>query len=422
MASDMVVALGQAAVNGTALFGADCYARPTFRHRLNLTPGRAHPLDEVVRTTYLRRPPARQTCSVLGCRLDDCWGFCHAVNEHHVASGVTGWHSRVPLAETGLTDTELTRLALERGHTALHAVDVLTDLISRHGQCAEPGGRPGNPADNIFLIADPHEAFVVEAAGRHWAIQECLQVRAVTGAGLVRQDWDRLAPGFADLAQRHGWWHDDGHKLDVTCCHDPNDPSHAAARRRWGRATLALEQQNGSIDDQFLRRLLLDHYETSAASKAHRPPSALSGSFLAPLPGAPHPVLAWAAFGLPRVAVFFPVWLDGELPAALCQGGNDVWQQTQQLLALSEGTDEERQQLADALERLQTTFDRDVETFLPQAWLLKQQGDHGRLGTLATALMQKHVQLFEKEWRQLQASREPTAEPEYAEEYVSYIS
>ena len=422
MASDMVVALGPAAVGGVTLFAASCYARPTFRYGLDRAPAGTHPLDETIRTTYLKLPQARQTAAVLGSRTGEGWGFNQGVNEHHVAVGVTGWRSRLPATDVGLTGTELVRLALERSHTALQAVDVLTDLISRHGQCAEPGGRPGNPADNIFLVADGQEAFVVEAAGQHWALHECRQVRAVTGVSLVRQDWRRLAPGLVDFAVRQNWWKGDGNKLDFACCLDPQADGHSAARRRWGRATLALEQQNGAIDAFFLRRMLPEQYEATAGLKTHRPPAALAGTFVTALAGGSQPAHAWVSFGVPRVALSFPVWLDGELPAALCRpcaDGADVWQQTQQLLALTEAADDARAQLAEALERLQATFDQEAEALNAQAASLRQ-ADATRFRTQAGELMHRHVQLFEAEWRRLQGLHEPAIKRARADEIVSY--
>jgi hypothetical protein len=64
MASDLVVALGKATVHGTTLFGANDFARPGRRQRLQLIAGRNHPLDDPVRATYLRLPQARQTYSM----------------------------------------------------------------------------------------------------------------------------------------------------------------------------------------------------------------------------------------------------------------------------------------------------------------------------------------------------------------------
>jgi hypothetical protein len=425
MASDLVMALGQATAHGATLFGANYYANPDERQHLRLIAGGNHPADELVRTTYVRLPQARQTYTVLGCQPGAAWGFAHGVNENHVALGVTRWHSRLPAIGGGLAGTDLARLALERSHTALHALDVLTDLISRHGQCPEAGSpRTGAAADYLFLVADPHEAFVLEAAGRYWAILECAQVRAVTDVALIHQDWQRLSPGLASLAIENGWWDGDGSKLDFAGCLESEAPSHAPARRRWGRATLALEQQNGAIDAQFLRRMLFDHHDSNAAARTHRPPASLACSFTTNLAGRDEPGLAWCAFGTPRVAVYFPVWIDGELPAALHDAdpeGTDVWQQTHDLLALATGSDEDVPELREGLERLQATFDQDVEAFLPEARAMKRQGESVRLRNGTTALMQKHSALFARECRRLHGVAEPVLAPVGADEFTSYI-
>src|SRR5438067_253792 len=112
MASDLVVALEQAVAGGAPLFGCNHYAPAGQRQRLRLTAGGHHPLDEPVAASGRRLPQARQTYTSLGLQPGACWGFSHGVNENHVAVGVTGWHSRLPAAEAGLTGTDLTRLAL----------------------------------------------------------------------------------------------------------------------------------------------------------------------------------------------------------------------------------------------------------------------------------------------------------------------
>jgi secernin len=418
MASDLVVALGEAAVNRQTLFGANHYARSHQRQHIRLTAGGSHPPDEHLRVAYLRLPQARQTYTVLGQQPEGSWGFVHGINENQVAIGVSRWYSRLPAVGGGLTGSDLTRLALERSHSAMQALDVLTDLISRHGQCPEAGSQ--TPADNLFLVADGQEAFVVEAAGRYWAILECRQVRAVTDVALIRQDWQRLSPGLSSLAIENGWWDGDGSKLDFAGCLDAHGPTHAAARRRWGRATLALEQQNGAIEGSFLRRMLLDHHDTSDSARTHRPPAPLAGSFMAGLQGANQPVVAWCAFGLPRSAVYFPAWLDGDLPEALggaAPDGTDIWQQTRDLAMLGDDS------VRESLERLQTVFEQDVDALLPQARQWKRDGDHVRLRHETTALMHNHVGLLAREWRAVNGLAEPeTVPPAHVDDFVSFIS
>src|SRR5262249_29048507 len=84
---------------------------------------------------------------------------------------------------------------------------------------------------------------------------------AVSDARVMRQDWDRIAPGLATYAIAKGWWPADGSKLDFVGALGEHYAEQAAGLRRWGRATLGLQQQNGHIDTAFIRRLLSDHDE-----------------------------------------------------------------------------------------------------------------------------------------------------------------
>ena len=73
----------------------------------------------------------------------------------------------------------LFRLGLERGSTAKEAMDVITDLLEKHGQggaCSEsltaaPGAAGKMTYHNGFLIVDSTEAWVLETAGENWAAE-----------------------------------------------------------------------------------------------------------------------------------------------------------------------------------------------------------------------------------------------------------
>src|SRR5207302_4014773 len=153
--------------------------------------------------------------------------------------------------------------------------------------------------------------------GPYWAALECQQVRAVSDTALIRQDWQRLARGLAKHAVAQGWWQENGSKVDFGGCLGAHPPAQAHALKRWGRATLLLEQQNGHIDLWFLRRLLADHFESMLRrplpGQAEAP--ALAATFLAAPPAEPDAAaVAWCAFGAPSQAAYVPVFVDGELP------------------------------------------------------------------------------------------------------------
>ncbi len=145
-----------------------------------MAPAQFHELGETVPVANLMVPQVRQTNAVLGLQTPGQWGFTHGVNDYRVAAAATKWQSRLPGNAPGLDGADLVRLALERGRSAHIAVEVLTDLLERHGQTN----------DHIFLIADPEEAFVLETCGRYWALLECGHTRVVTDAAMmICQDW-----------------------------------------------------------------------------------------------------------------------------------------------------------------------------------------------------------------------------------------
>ncbi len=419
MGSDMVVALPPATMDRVALFGQNC-TRPTSQGvALRREPGRAHPHGESARFANLTLPQVRQTFTVLGIQTAGSWGFLGGVNEHHVSVGQTAIRTRLAATQPGLTGGELVRLALERSNSARQAVDCLTDLVTRHGQ-------GDNGDDHAFLVADGGEAFVVETAGSHWAVQAIGAVRAVSEVCLLRQDWDRISRGLSDVAISKNWWPHDGSKLNFAEVVAPDSGDHAAALRRWGRATLLLEQQNGSINAAFLRALLCgradvaDESETANAITMERSLCrypldadglATTASFFVEAKTVERPALAWCAFGPPGLSVYFPVFLDTDLPPAFQEtpdGGCVLWRRLMQL-ASNRGDAEHRATIREELAELQVRFDHQAKETLTEATTLKQQGDANGLQRLLWSFMQANVERFDEFWTAQVEAETPAA-------------
>jgi secernin len=395
MESDMLVALSRATVAGETLFGHNCNRPSGERLELVRVPARVFTPGESVQTAHRLLPQARRTWTVLAGRCPGQWGYQHGLNEHGVSIGLTTIHTRPRESDPALTGPDLVRLGLERANSARQAVDAMTDLASRHGQDASQAG-----LDPAFLVADGREAFVVEMFGRHWAVQHVREVRAASDVCHLRQDWDHLSHGLADLAIARGWWPSDGSKLDFARSVAGEESASASSLRRWGRATLLLEQSNGQINLPLIRRVLSDHFEgwgdaddpeapgkvpeTVTLCRHAATPTALhtAASLITQVRADELLPIAWYSLGPPCQNVYFPLMLVGELPSALPTLPGDFG------IRPHDG-------LRAALTRLQARFDQEMQEFLAEARQLRQRGESDRLPRLAELFMQHNLESWE---------------------------
>lgn len=412
MGCDLVVALGRATADGRTLFGQNSNLRAGQCLALCRADGRAFVAGEKVATPHVELPQVRQTYTVLASRGEGAWGYHHGVNEHQLAAGCTPLPSKMRTAHGHLGGPDLVRLVLERCRAATQAMQLLVELIERHGQEDVDGA-----CGHAFMIADPAEAFVVETLGRHWVCQSVHTVRAVGGTCSVGQDWGRISRGLAGFAIDQGWWPADGSKLDFARAVNEAAAVGVSGARRRTRAQTLLEQQSGHIDPSFLRRLLGDHEEGTGfdadaqaeAGETHlcrhaRAAAGLqtAGSLVAQLaPSAEQVPVIWYAFGPPCSAIYFPVFLDGELPPAFTQGGaamtpKSLWWQTAQLDEQLERDAEQWALARDAFIRLQARFDQEAEEFAAEGKSLKTRGEIEELQRQAALFMEHNLEEFEK--------------------------
>jgi dipeptidase len=196
----------------------------------------AHERKEDVRCTHIAIPGASRTHAILISRPIWMWGAEIGTNEHGVTIGNEAVFTKDPVPrDGGLTGMDLVRLALERGKDAQEAVHVIVSLHEAHGQ----GGRCGYEDESFryfssFLVCDAKEAYVVETAGRAWAVEKVKGARSISNVLTI--------PGFAEE-------HSDILKTNV-----------ARGRTRRARTTLASSQASSLAD---LARALRDHGQSA---------------------------------------------------------------------------------------------------------------------------------------------------------------
>lgn len=224
----------------------------------------------LLRCTYIDIPQAESTYGVLLSQIDWMWGAEMGANECGVVIGNEAVWTNIPEEEEDdehenqrslLLGMDLVRLGLERGGTAAQAKNVIIALLEQHGQggpCAE--NDPSLTYHNSFLIADYHEAWVLETAGRHWAAQRTTTGgRNISNGLTIRTEFDECSKGLQDYAKQLGLWNgvDPFDFAAVLSSGGPDEDRFS--RQGCGKTMLERYDQKGTFDDKAMIEILGDH-------------------------------------------------------------------------------------------------------------------------------------------------------------------
>ncbi|MDD3445538.1 MAG: hypothetical protein PHS60_09020, partial [Zavarzinia sp.] len=248
---------------GSMLFGKNSDREGDEAQAIEIRPRRTHAPGSLVHATYLDLPQVYETAATLLCRPYWMWGAEMGVNEYGVAIGNEAVFSRVaPSDAPALTGMDLVRLGLERATNAAAATTILTQLIARHGQGGNGGHRHLFHYDSAFLIADDREAFVLECAGRHWAVERVTGPRALSNHYSIGTGHERLSADARDAARDAGWWRPD-QPFDFAAAFGAPLPQWAARGRRRAhrghRLACAMAENEAPPGLHDMMALLRDH-------------------------------------------------------------------------------------------------------------------------------------------------------------------
>jgi secernin len=202
------------------LFGKNSDRPSEERHEVVRIPRLRHKEHEVVQCTYIGVPQAPETLECILSRPSWIWGCEMGANE----AGVVGGNEAIDTQLSGellspqdgtplkcLLGMDLLRLALERGTSAKHAVDVCIHFLEAYGQggpCCDDEGTDWT-YENSFLFADANEAYVLETAGqRHWAWKRigpgC--ICNISNGASIRSNWGAVSKDIKSICRARGWW------------------------------------------------------------------------------------------------------------------------------------------------------------------------------------------------------------------------
>lgn len=274
---DTWVAMKDATASGQVMLGKNS-DRPLFDAQpLLFSAAQAWPPGTLLELEYCTVPQVEEVYATLGSSPYWCWGYEEGINEHGVVIGneaiptktfraAAEQYRQLGAAACGLLGMDLVRLALERSRTAAQAVDTLGVLIEEYGQFGS--AVPAKPHDlggydGSYLIADPHEAWIVEAVGRRWVAQRIPHGTAsISNQPTIRGTWDRGSRDVVDYAIEMGWWPAELERdFDFSRAYSDDRVPRQVSHLRLMRSRQLLRERQGQITPGWMKRIARDHYE-----------------------------------------------------------------------------------------------------------------------------------------------------------------
>lgn len=305
---------------------------------LLFNPRTAWPNDATIDIGRATIPQVGETYATLGSSPYWCWGYEEGINEYGVAIGNEGIATRVLMLDLaanasgsgptpGPTGMDLLRLGLERGRTAREALDVITSLLETHGQFGS--GLPTMDASvgayhNSYIIADPHEAWVLETAGRRWVAKRLQSgSTSISNTPSIGAQWDLASSDLVSYAMGQGWWpSSQTDTFDFARAYRDNGPmgqsQRASSLPRAACSSGLLRERHSTVDPRWMMHIARDESST--------PPINLdktASSCVAVLPKSADelPVFWWAP-AVPGDSCYVPFFVHGSgLPEIVTRAG-----------------------------------------------------------------------------------------------------
>ena len=335
---DTVVALSNATTDNQVIFGKNSDRPATECQPLVLRDRKSHSLGSMTNCQFIQIPEVRTAYRHIGSTPYWCWGDEHGFNEHQVVIGNEGLKSKYEFDSPKLIGMELVRLGLERASTAAEAVEVMTTLITKYGQGEFSNKANVHTYDNGYIIADPHEAYILETAGHEWATKRIDSVAGISNVYSIEDDWDCLSPTALEQAIANNWWRGKAEQLNFAVAYSHQvDRSVGSGAVRRRRSHALLNQHLGNIDIPITMAVLSDHggddadktsFDTTIKQGGicvHHDQDGTGGNTAASLvahlcaDNSRLPVY-WCSFYSPCLGVFLPMFIEGELPSVLAIG------------------------------------------------------------------------------------------------------
>ncbi len=267
---DTLVALPAAAQRGGLLFAKNSDRERNEAQLLEIAPARHNATGQPLKLTYITIPDVDRTRACLLSRPFWMWGAEIGANDRGVVIGNEALHAKAPAQRRrALTGMDLVRLGLERADTAARAVEIMIALLEQYGQGGDCGHLGRFYYNNGFIIADPTEAYVLETAGRWWAVQRVTSHRALSNAYSIGRDYDAASPDITRHAAEQGWVGPDGRFNVAANLTDETRDAVSFGRGRCARGQALLDRAAPRLTPGAMMAILRDHGDAQDWSPAN---------------------------------------------------------------------------------------------------------------------------------------------------------
>lgn len=328
---DTFVVLGNSTADGSVIFGKNSDREVNEAQVVVTIPAGDYAPNSRLKCTYIEIPQVTHTHAVILSKPFWMWGAEMGSNEHGVTIGNEALFTKVGQEDTpGLIGMDLLRLGLERAATAQEALQVIQHLLEQYGQSGNCGLTHKFVYQNSFLIADLHEAWVLETAGRHWAAERVKDVRSISNGITIGNRWDLASADLINYAVERGWCTRRENFNFAASYSEPVFTGFGKANVRQACTTEALRSKapQVSVPDAFnvLRshriaggtwtpdKSLVDQEVCMHASFGPVRNSQTTGSLVAHLTADQEPTYWVTATAAPCTSVFKPVWISTGMP------------------------------------------------------------------------------------------------------------
>ncbi len=278
---DTVVAIGNSTEDGSVIFGKNSNREPNEVHNIEFNPRQQYKANTEVKCTYITIPQVEETYDVL--LLKPFWMFgCEmGSNEFGVTIGNEAIWTKEPVRKTGLLGMDLIRLSLERSQTSREALETITKLLEKYGQGGAGKRKTGLARyyHNSFIIADPEEAWVLEAIDKFWIAKKVKDVSSISNFISLTTEYDLIHPNLIEYTIDKGYCNTE-EDFNFRMCFTPNfkiyhvlkdcqERSHffAKAKERQQCITSFLLKNKGKITSSDIMSALRQHNITPKEEK-----------------------------------------------------------------------------------------------------------------------------------------------------------